>query len=134
MKGPVQRCVCVVLVVLQIIAASHSVTISQFTVQTCVADDHLGEEPCTLAPVPNIRVVRQPVTADCDATHGLAGSVTYVDLSLPAGKVLFIQVTTNVPGQNANRGFFIRPTRISRSWGPPTVTGATHSHRYHPQS
>ena len=104
----------------------HAAT--KFEVKTCLVDA-VGLS-CVPQPVENLRYQRQPVqSTSCDATVGQKGSLSFVDLTLPSAQVLFVQVTTAVPGQSTAGGFFIRPTRISQQWGNATLgaTGTTAS-------
>ena len=96
---------------------------SPYKVWSCVTDD--VKQQCDLQPVPNLHCVAQPVEKSCDATHGQAGSVSSVDLILPVGKALYIQVVTNVPSQSSTDGFFVRPTRLTQGLPPPNVTNNT---------
>merc|ERR1712176_1052212 len=66
------------------------------------------------------------------AAEGQKGSVTYIDLILPqnSNKALFVEVQTNVPGQNSNEGFFVRPTRRTRYWGRPELISPTKASFY----
>ena len=48
-----------------------------------------------------------------------------MDITLPPNEVLYVEVTTNVVGQE-NVGadnFYIRPSRLTESWGTPSVIG-----------
>mmetsp|Transcript_24385 Transcript_24385/g.55677 ORF Transcript_24385/g.55677 Transcript_24385/m.55677 type:complete len:778 (-) Transcript_24385:57-2390(-) len=100
---------------------------SQYTVRTCVAEG-VGV-PCKLKTEPDLRFMKHPTSDDCDEAQGQKGSVTYVDLTLPSesGRALFVEVTTDVPGQNTDRGFFVRPTRLTREWGKASVSAKTAS-------
>lgn len=106
---------------------------SNYVVKTCLADG-IGM-PCSgntsLQPVSDLRVTQQAAGTDCEATEGQRGSVTYTDLILPTrsspDKVLLVEVTTMVPGQDSSKGFFVRPTRLTRYWGKATVSTNTAS-------
>jgi len=97
-----------------------------YTVKACVSNG-VGQPSCTPVPVTDLRFTKQSAANSCEETEGQKGSVTYVDLTLPAGKALFVEVTTNVSGQSANNGFFVRPTRHTRNWGRAEVAGRTAS-------
>ena len=100
---------------------------SNYVVKTCLADG-IGM-PCTgntsLQPVSDLRLTQQAAGTNCEETEGQRGSVTYTDLILPTqsspDKVLLVEVTTLVPGQDSSKGFFVRPTRLTRYWGKSTV-------------
>ncbi len=92
-----------------------------YTVKACVATG-IGQS-CTPLPVSDLRITKHSAPSTCEETEGQKGSVTYVDLTLPTGKALFVEVTTNVVGQSANKGFFVRPTRHTRNWGKADVAG-----------
>ncbi len=104
---------------------------SKYVVKACLADG-IGK-PCTgntsLETVPDLRITQQSAPDSCEATEGQKGSVSYTDLMLPTlsspGKVLLIEVTTKVPGQDSSNGFFVRPTRLTRYWGKATVSSKT---------
>jgi len=91
-----------------------------YTVKACVADG-VGQASCTPVLVSDIRFTKQSAPNNCEETEGQKGSVTYVDLTLPAGKALLVEITTNVQGQSSQNGFFVRPTRKTRNWGKPDV-------------
>jgi len=77
--------------------------------------------------------MKHPTKLSCDEAQGQAGSVAWTDLSLPQGgdnKALYIQVKTNVPNQNSKRGFFVRPTRLTREWGKATMISNTEASFY----
>ena len=96
---------------------------SKYEVKACLVDA-IGMA-CAPQPVGNLRYQTQPVSDDdCEDTVGLEGSLSFVDLTLPDSKVLFVQVTTAVPGQSSADGFFVRPTRLSQQWGEPILTGS----------
>ncbi len=100
---------------------------SNYVVKTCLADG-IGQ-PCTgntsLQPVSDLRLTEQKAGTNCEETEGQRGSITYTDLILPTqsspDKVLLVEVETLVPGQDSSQGFFVRPTRLTRYWGKPTV-------------
>ena len=101
-------------------------TSSPYEVRTCVAN-FVGESCLTdLLPVANpIRYQTQPVTNPnaCEDTVGQRGSLSFVDITLPTNQVLYVEVTTNVVGQE-NVGvdnFHVRPSRLTEPWGIPTV-------------
>lgn len=83
-------------------------------------------ESCIPQPTANpIRYQTQPVTGVCEDTVDQAGSLSFVDITLPPNEVLYVEVTTNVVGQE-NVGadnFYIRPSRLTESWGTPSVIG-----------
>jgi hypothetical protein len=105
----------------------------QYVVKTCLADG-IGK-PCSgntsLKVVSDLRITEQVANESCEETEGQRGSVTYTDLILPTlsspNKVLLVEVTTKVPGQDSSNGFFVRPTRLTRYWGKATVTWNTAS-------
>jgi hypothetical protein len=68
-----------------------------------------------------------PVAASCSGTVGQQGSVAWADLTFPTGtsSVLLVQVTTTATGQNANSGFFVRPSRLTRAWGMARIHSPT---------
>ena len=88
----------------------------KYSLKACLADS-VGAS-CTPVPVSNsdLRYISQTASSTCEETEGQRGSVTHVDLTLPSGKALYVEVTTLVPSQNAARGFFVRPTRITSQW------------------
>ena len=93
---------------------------SPYEVKTCVVD-FVGESCLAgIQPVANpIRYQTQPVTNPnaCEDTVGQRGSLSFVDITLPTNQVLYVEVTTNVAGQE-NVGidnFHVRPSRL-----PPT--------------
>eukprot|EP00588_Corethron_pennatum_P007292 CAMPEP_0194283966 /NCGR_PEP_ID=MMETSP0169-20130528/26543_1 /TAXON_ID=218684 /ORGANISM="Corethron pennatum, Strain L29A3" /LENGTH=793 /DNA_ID=CAMNT_0039029683 /DNA_START=19 /DNA_END=2400 /DNA_ORIENTATION=+ len=90
-----------------------------YTVKVCVADA-VGS-PCVPTEVADLRHMPHPTVASCEETEGQRGTMTYADLVLPAGKALFVEVTTAVAGQSSARGFFVRPTRRTRQWGKAEV-------------
>ncbi len=90
-----------------------------YSVKACVTGG-VGQA-CTPVPVTDLRFTKQSAADSCEETEGQKGSVTYVDLILPAGKALFVEVETKVPGQNSASGFFVRPTRHTRNWGKADV-------------
>ena len=100
---------------------------SNYVVKTCLADG-IGQ-PCTgntsLQPVSDLRLTEQKAGTNCEETEGQRGSITYTDVILPTqsspDKVLLVEVETLVPGQDSSQGFFVRPTRLTRYWGKPTV-------------
>lgn len=69
----------------------------------------------------------QDSSQDCEESVGQSGTLSWVDLTLPKGKALHVHVTTNVPGQTADQGFFVRPTRLTRDWGKAAVSKTTAS-------
>lgn len=87
-----------------------------YSVKACVADS-VGQASCTPVAVDDLRYMKQPAADSCEEREGQKGSVTYVDLVLPQGKVLYVQVSTFVQGQSGARGFFVRPSRKTRNWG-----------------
>jgi len=94
-----------------------------YVVETCLAET-IGaqcEGNTSLQAVQDLRVTRQEARSDCEETEGQEGSVTYVDLVLPPNKVLLVEVTTKVGGQDSRNGFFVRPTRKTRYWGKAEV-------------
>ena len=93
---------------------------TKYTIKACVANA-IGDS-CKPKNVPDIKYITRPTDNQCEENMGQKGSVTFVDLTLPAGKVYFLTVTTNVPGQNSTSGFFVRPTHLTRNWGKATVT------------
>lgn len=57
-------------------------------------------ESCIPQPTTNpIRYQTQPVTGVCEDTVDQAGSLSFVDITLPPNEVLYVEVTTNVVGQ-----------------------------------
>ena len=104
---------------------------SKYVVKSCLADGI--DQPCTgntsLETVPDLRITQQNAADSCESTEGQKGSVSYTDLVLPTisspGKVLRVEVTTKVPGQDSSNGFFVRPTRLTRYWGKATVSSKT---------
>ena len=83
----------------------------KYEVQACVTDKIVVGQPCKLQNVSNfLQYSKQPAQQNCEETNGQKGSITYVDLILPPGKVLYVRVKTKVLGQNSNRGFFVRPS------------------------
>lgn len=98
---------------------------SHYDVQACVANG-VGQ-PCTLKKMTNMRFMKHPTAASCDEAQGQAGSVSWMDLTLPSGKALFVQVDTKVSGQSADQGFFVRPTRLTREWGKAEVANQSAS-------
>ena len=107
---------------------NRQLSIPKYMVKTCLADG-VGK-PCTantsLKTVSGLRVTQQEAEQNCEETEGQRGSVTYTDLILPTNsspdKVLLVEVTTSVPGQDSSNGFFVRPTRLTRYWGKATVS------------
>ena len=64
----------------------------------------------------------QPVAGNkCEDTVDMTGSVSWADMSLPAGKVLLVEVSTSIPSLTSASGFFVRPTRRTREWGKARV-------------
>mmetsp|Transcript_11164 Transcript_11164/g.16791 ORF Transcript_11164/g.16791 Transcript_11164/m.16791 type:complete len:766 (-) Transcript_11164:110-2407(-) len=115
-----------------IVAAAFSNTVkaqptsTPYEVKTCVVN-FVGESCLTdLLPVANpIRYQTQPVTNPnaCEDTVGQRGSLSFVDIALPTNQVLYVEVTTNVEGQE-NVGidnFHVRPSRLTEPWGTPSV-------------
>eukprot|EP00534_Pseudo-nitzschia_fraudulenta_P001032 CAMPEP_0201119460 /NCGR_PEP_ID=MMETSP0850-20130426/3605_1 /ASSEMBLY_ACC=CAM_ASM_000622 /TAXON_ID=183588 /ORGANISM="Pseudo-nitzschia fraudulenta, Strain WWA7" /LENGTH=888 /DNA_ID=CAMNT_0047385179 /DNA_START=22 /DNA_END=2688 /DNA_ORIENTATION=- len=105
----------------------------KYTVKACLVDG-IGK-PCSgnasLEAVSDLRVTQQNAENSCEETEGQRGSVTYADLVLPTlsspNQVLMVEVTTKVQGQDSTKGFFVRPTRLTRYWGKPTVSSKTAS-------
>ena len=99
---------------------------SQYSVEFCVTLA-VGRTDCTLQDLP-LRYSESPLTdpLSCDATWEQQGSVSWADITLPAGKALYVRVRTAVPGQTANNGgFFVRPSRLTAQWGAPDIDAAT---------
>jgi hypothetical protein len=101
-------------------------TSTPYEVKTCVVN-FVGESCLTdLLPVANpIRYQTQPVTNPnaCEDTVGQRGSLSFVDITLPTNQVLYVEVTTNVEGQEnvGTDNFHVRPSRLTEPWGTPTV-------------
>lgn len=93
-----------------------TLTNALYSIKACLVDG-VGQASCTPVLVDDIRYMKQPAANSCEEREGQKGSVTYVDLLLPQGKVLYVEVSTYVPGQSGARGFFVRPTRKTRNWG-----------------
>jgi hypothetical protein len=74
-----------------------------------------------------VKYMRHPTVIGCQEAVGQAGSISWVDLTLPLGKVLLVEVSTSVQGQSTNSGFFLRPHRLTRNWGKPQLSGKTAS-------
>jgi len=95
-----------------------------YTVKYCITST-IGE-PCTLQPISRILYLTQPVQnpSKCEETVGQLGSLSIADLTLPPGKVLYVEATTLVPSQNGN-SVTVRPTKKTKQWGTPSVSGKT---------
>ena len=110
-----------------LLVASASIVQAQTTpyeVKTCVANTITSS--CTPTPITNpIRYQTQPVTnpGTCEDTVGQRGSLSFVDITLPIDKVLYVEVTTNVVGQEnvGQDNFHVRPSRLTEPWGVPSV-------------
>ena len=101
-----------------------------YDVQACVVDKDAvlesdgtvlipkGKEECALTSV-TLWHMKSPVTTKCDATWDQQGSVSWGDMTLPEGKMLVVKATTKVDGQTMNRGFFVRPSRLTSAWERP---------------
>ena len=72
-------------------AVSPPPTSSYYEVSYCVASSL--QHTCDLVPVVT-KLTEQPVTGRCDETQDQAGSVSYADLTLPAGKVLLVDANS----------------------------------------
>ena len=106
-----------------------------YDVQVCTVDEDAvinfdgrvivpsGEDECTMNDVP-LWLMKPPVTKKCDATWDQQGSVSWGDVTLPAGKMLVVRITTKVSGQSTNQGFFVRPTRLTSAWERPAFTNS----------
>ena len=99
-------------------------TSTPYEVKTCIADT--VDSSCTPLSVTNpIRYQTQPVSNpnNCEDTVGQRGSLSFVDITLPTDKVLYVEVTTNVVGQEnvGINNFHVRPSRLTDPWGVPTV-------------
>ena len=98
-----------------------------FAVQSCVTAG-VGQS-CELAPL-HVTYMSCPLAVSCPQAVGQQGSVSWVDLVLPKDRVLLVKVTTTAAGQNADGGFFVRPTRLTRKWGMATVHSSTSASFY----
>jgi len=81
----------------------------------------------------DVRSMSAPVPASCDTIVGMQGSISWVNLDLPSASpssVLLVQVTTRVAGQSADRGFFVRPSRLTRAWGTARIHTSTSASFY----
>ena len=121
--------ICAVLVVTvgAVDRSSDSGARTKYTVKACAASSF--QETCSLVDIPVMKT-KQPVDVssdDCDETVDQKGSVSWSDLTLPEGKVLLVEIETNVASQTSATGFFVRPTRITREWGRPQLSATSAS-------
>ncbi|GMI35654.1 hypothetical protein TeGR_g13029 [Tetraparma gracilis] len=98
---------------------------TKYTVKACLASS-LSSTTCLSGSLKSVATtyLTQPVTGECEETVDQKGSVTTADLTLPSGsgQVLLVEVITAHSSHTSDSGFFVRPTRRTRSWGKPTLT------------
>lgn len=100
----------------------------KYVVKSCLTNG-IGK-PCLGGASPakvDLSVTKQTANVKkCEDAVGQDGSVAYADLELPSNsegdKALLVEVTTKIDGQSTKNGFFVRPTRLTRYWGKPTVS------------
>ena len=79
---------------------------AKYVVKSCVTNE-VGI-PCNLVEFDDLYFTKQTTQSSCEDTEGQGGSITYADMILPNGNALYIEVQTQVSGQTADRGFFVR--------------------------
>jgi hypothetical protein len=98
--------------------------VANYTVRFCVAAA-VGVL-CDPTSAAALTYMASPVDASsCGAAWDQRGSVAWADIVLPAGRALYVDVTTHVPGQTSARGFFVRPARRTARWGRARLRGDT---------